>query len=77
MAGLQRLTGNCPAIQVVLPAPYIERLNALAQERGVTRSALIRAAIDTALFRGQGERRDVGSGEHTSADVEGQRQWRR
>ena len=50
MAGLQRLTGNCPAIQVVLPAPYIERLNALAQQRRVTRSALIREAIDVALL---------------------------
>jgi predicted transcriptional regulator len=71
MAGLQRLTGNCPAIQVVLPAPYIERLNALAQERRVTRSALIRAAIDTALFRAQGERLGLDSGERASSGVEG------
>ena len=71
MAGLQKLSGNSPAIQLVLPQPYIERLNALAQERRVTRSALIREAIDAALFHGRGERQAVGSGEHTSAGVEG------
>jgi predicted transcriptional regulator len=71
MAGLQKLSGNSPAIQLVLPQPYIERLNALAQERRVTRSALIRAAIDTALFRGQGERLGLDSGERASGGVEG------
>jgi hypothetical protein len=50
MAGLQKLSGNSPAIQLVLPQAYIERLNEMAQERRVTRSALIRQAIDAALF---------------------------
>jgi hypothetical protein len=50
VAGLQKLSGNSPAIQLVLPQPYIERLNALAQQRRVTRSALIREAIDVALL---------------------------
>jgi metal-responsive CopG/Arc/MetJ family transcriptional regulator len=68
---LQKLSGNSPAIQLVLPQPYIERLNALAQERRVTRSALIRAAIDTALFHGQGEQPGLDSDERASGGMEG------
>ena len=37
-------------IPLVMPQSVLERLNALALERGCNRSALVREAIDTALF---------------------------
>jgi metal-responsive CopG/Arc/MetJ family transcriptional regulator len=37
-------------LPVVLPISWIERLNQLARERGINRSALIREALQLTLF---------------------------
>ncbi len=37
-------------VPLVLPMSWIDRLNALAADRGVARSALIRGAIEAGLF---------------------------
>ena len=38
------------SVPLVLPAGLLARINRLATERGITRSALIREAINQALF---------------------------
>lgn len=37
-------------LPVVLPISWIERLNQLARERGINRSALVREALQQTLF---------------------------
>lgn len=47
---LQPFTGGKAIIQLVLTPSWVARINQLAVERGVSRSALIRAAIHAAYF---------------------------
>lgn len=50
MRSLQLSVDRSSSIALVLPGSWIDRLDAEAGRRGVTRSALIREAIDMALF---------------------------
>jgi hypothetical protein len=38
-------------VPLVLPLSWLDRLNSLAAERGIGRSALIRSAIEAGLFK--------------------------
>jgi hypothetical protein len=50
MSALQ-VDGDVKAVlQLVMPASWVGRINRLAVERGMNRSALIREAIETAYF---------------------------
>ncbi len=49
---LQPYAEGKAVVQVVLPLPWLTRINQLAIERGVNRSALIREAIRAAYFNG-------------------------
>ncbi len=51
MAGLTPTSEDRGAtLPVVVPMSWVSRLNALARERGIARSALIRGAIESGLF---------------------------
>ncbi len=51
MAGLTPTSEDRGAtLPVVVPMSWVPRLNALARERGVARSALIRGVIESGLF---------------------------
>jgi len=47
---LQPFTEGKAVVQLVLPPSWVARINQLAMERGVNRSALIRNAIAAAYF---------------------------
>jgi hypothetical protein len=47
---LQPYAEGKAVVQLVLPLPWLARINQLAMERGVNRSALIREAIRAAYF---------------------------
>jgi hypothetical protein len=49
---LQSYAEGKAVVQLVLPLPWLARINQLAIERGVNRSALIREAIRAAYFNG-------------------------
>jgi ribbon-helix-helix CopG family protein len=49
---LQSYAEGKVVVQLVLPLPWLARINQLAIERGVNRSALIREAIRAAYFNG-------------------------
>jgi Ribbon-helix-helix protein, copG family len=42
-------------VQLVLPPTWVARINALANQQGVNRSALIREALQRTYFEGSGE----------------------
>jgi hypothetical protein len=50
MAMLQAFTDGKAVVPLVVPPSWVARLNQLAIERGVNRSALIREAIAAAYF---------------------------
>ncbi len=51
MAGLTPTSEDRGAtLPVVVPMSWVSRLNTLARERGVARSALIRGVIESGLF---------------------------
>ena len=47
---LQTYAEGKAVVQLVLPLPWLARINQLAMERGVNRSALIREAIQATYF---------------------------
>jgi hypothetical protein len=51
MSSIQLNANRTVTIPLVVPMDWIDRLNEAAQQSKVTRSALIREAIDTALFQ--------------------------
>ena len=62
MRPFQTFAESKSVVQLVLPHGWVERINQLALERGVNRSALIRAAIAATYFGGQlGAEVDTGS----------------
>jgi hypothetical protein len=60
---LQPFTEGKAVIQLVLTPAWVARINQLAMERGVNRSALIRAAIERVYFAKQSAIRDDRRGE--------------
>jgi hypothetical protein len=52
---LQALTDGKIVMPLVVPPSWVARLNQLAVQRGINRSALIRAAIAAAYFGDQPE----------------------
>jgi hypothetical protein len=50
---LQPFTEGKAIVQIVLPPSWVARINQLATERGINRSALIREAISLAYFTNQ------------------------
>jgi hypothetical protein len=52
MRAMQPFAETKAVIQLVLPQSWVPRINQLAIERGINRSALIRAAIAAAYFGG-------------------------
>jgi hypothetical protein len=49
---LQPYAEGKAVVQLVLPLPWLARINQLAIERGINRSALIREALRAAYFSG-------------------------
>jgi hypothetical protein len=47
---LQSFAEGKAIVQIVLPLSWVPRINKLAVDRGVNRSALIRGAIEQAFF---------------------------
>ena len=64
---IQPFTEGKAVVQLVLPPSWVTRLNQLALERGLNRSALIRAAIQATYFEHQPveEEYDTGSPSNT------------
>lgn len=62
MRPFQTFAESKAVVQLVLPHRWVERINQLALERGLNRSALIREAIAATYFGGQlGAEEDTGS----------------
>jgi len=69
----REFTDGKSIVQVVMPHAWIGRINRLAQERGVNRSALIREAIASTYFDlgaegGNGGERAEANGTQQPAD---------
>jgi hypothetical protein len=52
MRAIQPFADSKAVVQIVLPQTWVPRINQLAIERGINRSALIRAAIAATYFDG-------------------------
>jgi Ribbon-helix-helix protein, copG family len=50
LRAIQPFADSKAVVQLVLPQTWVPRINQLAIERGITRSALIRQAIAAAYF---------------------------
>jgi hypothetical protein len=71
MSGFQPHKDRTATIPLVVPLSWVDRLNLAATERGITRSQLIRNAVDAAVFSGRGEQPGGDSAARTSAAAEG------
>jgi metal-responsive CopG/Arc/MetJ family transcriptional regulator len=60
MCALSLSKDRTATIPIVVPMSWVDRLNAAAMERGITRSQLIRDAVDAAVFAAQGEQAKEG-----------------